>query len=202
VGHHDHRAGELAQQGEQQLLHSDARLRIERREGLVEDEQPRLGDEGARERHALAHALRKLGRVAVQRVGETDLAQRLGGALAPFLAGHATHLERQLDIAQRVAPRQQRIARQRIGGLAAARLRRRAGDDQAARREVLQPGHHVEKRGLAAAARPDDGDELAVGDGQIYAREDVRRVRHRQPNTFGNNGRQAHARILMPCPPS
>ena len=124
VRHHDHRAGELPQQREQQLLHADAGLRVERRERLVEDEQARLGHEGARERDALAHALRQLRGMPRRRIGEPDARERLGRAAAPLLRRDAADLQRELDIAERVAPRQQRVARERISRLAPPGLRR------------------------------------------------------------------------------
>ena len=48
---------------------------------------------------------------------------------------------------------------------------------------LIEAGDDAQHRGLAAAARPDDAHELAVGDGQreIVERDHVRRRRCRTP---------------------
>jgi hypothetical protein len=43
-------------------------------------------------------------------------------------------------------------------------LTTRAADGDLAAGDLLQPGHHAQQRGLAAARGADDDDELAVGD--------------------------------------
>ena len=52
------------------------------------------------------------------------------------------------------------LLRRQIGDVPAA-------DEQAAARRGLQPGDHPQHRALAAAGRPDQDDELAVGDRQV-----------------------------------
>src|SRR5262249_21048240 len=48
-----------------------------------------------------------------------------------------------------------------------------AGDTNAAAGRMVESGHHVEERGLAAAGRTQDGDELALGHGEadVFQRE-------------------------------
>ncbi|MNE58948.1 hypothetical protein D3C80_1540090 [compost metagenome] len=42
-------------------------------------------------------------------------------------------------------------------------------DLQRAVGDFLKPGNHSERRRLAAAGRPDENDEFAIGDRQVYA---------------------------------
>ncbi len=66
-----------------------------------------LGHQRARERGAHAHAARELRRIAAGGVGETDLLDRLARAVEPFRARDTAELERQRDVVEQVAPRQQ-----------------------------------------------------------------------------------------------
>jgi hypothetical protein len=85
VGHEQDRdtarAPELAQLPVEPL----ARDLVERGERLVEQEQPRIRDQGPRQRPAHAHAARELGRIAPGRVGQPHLRQHGQGPL-PALA--------------------------------------------------------------------------------------------------------------------
>ena len=62
VGDEEHRRLRLPPQLDQQLLHVQARRRIERAERLVHQDDPRRQDQRARDRDALAHAARQLAR--------------------------------------------------------------------------------------------------------------------------------------------
>src|SRR6185436_1595610 len=112
---------------------ADARLRIQRREGFIKDQEAWLGDERARKRDALAHALRKLCGMPRARIRKANASERLRGPTTAFLRCDASDLQCKLYVAERIAPRQQRIACQRVGGVAPPGLRRRSGDAQVAR---------------------------------------------------------------------
>ena len=129
--------------------------------------------------------------MTIERVAEPDLVQGLGRAGAPLGSLDAAHLQRQFDVAERVPPREQRVARERIGGIAPTGLRYPAGHLQDSGSISLQTCNHVEESGLAAAAGSDDGDELAIADRQVDAREDVRRTGHGQADLLGKDRRRA-----------
>ncbi len=101
IGHHQHPVGELDRFGqvvrdeERRLLQSlldlqhlvaqqEARLLVERGERLVHQQDPRLGGERSRDRDALAHAARQLGRVAPLEAGQTDERDEMERALEPL----------------------------------------------------------------------------------------------------------------------
>src|ERR1700674_3793403 len=60
VGDEHHRRRARRPQAEQLVLHQRARLHVESAEGLVHQENARPVDQALRQRHALAHAARKL----------------------------------------------------------------------------------------------------------------------------------------------
>ena len=78
----------------------EPRLRVERRERLVEQHDVRLGAERARERHALAHAARELARQMVQELaepvaGEQRVARSRALAMsAPWISAPSTAFSR------------------------------------------------------------------------------------------------------------
>ena len=61
----------------QEALHLPAELGVERAERLVEQDQPRLADDGAGERHALLLAAGELRGIALAEIAERDQLQRL-----------------------------------------------------------------------------------------------------------------------------
>src|ERR1700733_4831093 len=79
-------------------------LLVERREGLVHQQDLRLGRERARDRDALAHAARELRGMTALEAGEPDQPHHLlraGLALGP---AEAAQLERKRDVVQNIAP--------------------------------------------------------------------------------------------------
>src|SRR5262249_7753489 len=126
VGHHQdavgelHRFGDVVRNDQRGLLEllldlqdlvaeQEPRLLIERRERLVHQHDLGLRREGARHRHALAHAARKLSRVAAPEPGEADQRHevpRLAVALPP---AHAGNLERKGHVIEHGPPRERRL---------------------------------------------------------------------------------------------
>ena len=76
----------------------------------------------------------------------------------------ARRLQPDGDVFQRGLPGKQRVGLEQVAGLPVERGKRRAENVDAAGGRRQQPGRDVEQRGLAAAGRPDNGDEFAVGD--------------------------------------
>ena len=67
------------------------------------------------------------------------------------------------------APRQQAVVLKDEAAVVARPAQRLAVEQDGAGGGGLEPRHHAQKRGLAAAARPDHGDELALLDRDVDA---------------------------------
>ena len=94
---------------QQLLLQDEARLGIERAVWLVEKEDLRIGDEGARDADALPHAHRELVRFEIEKVSETDLHDEVARALDCRVARDLLKAEAEGDVLQNVAPRQESV---------------------------------------------------------------------------------------------
>jgi hypothetical protein len=168
----DHRRAEIGMQLGQLDAHLDPQLRIEVRQGLVEQEKPRLAHDGASDRHALALAARKGLGLALQVV--LDL-QQTGGGLDP-LVDHRLVLAGGLQAESHVVVdrhvRVERVGLKHHGDAAPGRgglVHALAVHPQFARADFLQPGDHAQQRRLAATRRSDEDDELAAPDVQVHA---------------------------------
>ena len=136
----------------QPVLHLLARERVERGERLVEAEHRAARQQRARERDALAHPARQLVRARALEAVEAEVAQQRGRLLARALALDARDAQRERGVVDGAAPGQQQVA------LGHERRGRRV---DRARVGLDQPADELEQRRLAAAARADDGDDLA-----------------------------------------
>src|SRR5439155_23604764 len=101
------RLAELLVQPPQQREDFLRRLRVEVSRRLVRQNQIRIGDDGAGDRHALLLAARQLARQVPEAVSETHQLQRRGGVLHAFLFLERGELQRQLDILNRRQHRNQ-----------------------------------------------------------------------------------------------
>ena len=190
LGHHaqvvrdqDDRASEVALQVVHQLQDLGLRGHVERRRGLVGDQQVGVVDERHRDHHALAHAARELVRVVLEALlGARDphRLQHLERALAGGrLRGVLVQLHR---LPQLLADRVHRVQRghriledhRDLVAAHLAQLRRRqleqvaALEDRLARRDRLRSRVQPEDRqagdALAAARLADDRERLALLD--------------------------------------
>ena len=163
----DRRAGVLPQP-QQFLVEPVAGDLVERAERLVHQQQLGIVDERAGDRDALAHAARQFVGIGLLPARQADQRQqfaRLEGA-APLAA--AADFERQLDVLERRAPRQQRGVLKDEADVAprARRLGRRpehrdlAGGRRQKIRDDPQQGR------LAASRGAEKGQEAAARDGQ------------------------------------
>jgi hypothetical protein len=136
-------------------------LGIERRERLVEQHHVRLGGERAGKCDALAHAAGELARQVVEERAEAVAGQELSGALARGAHVGALDFGAQHGVVEDGAPLEQIILLQHVADLAARAGDRLAVDQHVASGRLQDAGDQRQQRALAAAALPDDGDELA-----------------------------------------
>lgn len=181
IRHHQHAVGELHRFGqivgdEQRRLleclldlqHSVAkqepRLLVQRCEGLVHQQDSRLGREGSSQRNALAHAAGKFGRKASLEATQADHGDEVLGALEPRVFGHSGDLERKGDILHHGSPRKRGLFLKHHADRRVRTANDIAGNGYAAFVIANKAADDVEQGGLAAARRPDDRYELARRD--------------------------------------
>ena len=171
MGHHYESKADLVVQALQLHLHGFTELGVERRQRLVEQQDLRPPDQGTGERHALLLADGKLRRPAVGLVEQLDRVERLlhlARRLAPLHAGDG---EAVADVLRDREVREERkVLKHHVDG---SPIRRKVGhvapvERDAARIGKLEPAHHAERRGLAAAGGPEDGEKLAFLDGERH----------------------------------
>jgi hypothetical protein len=127
----------------------------------------RFEDDGARQRDALLLSSRQLPRVAAPELLEADHRQGPLDALAQLGIADLALLEREADVLRRRHVREQRVVLEDHPDVP---LVRRQRADGVAVHEDVAVGHvgeardHVQRRRLARAARPEEGDELAGPD--------------------------------------
>ena len=186
VGHHEHAIGDEdglldvvrhEQHGQavplpdvgQELLHDAARERVERTERLVHQQQAGSIGERARDRDPLLHAARELARLRVGELVEPDERQQLVGARALLGARQLLAAQRELDVAARAQPGEQRVLLEDDAAVAARPLHGPAVDLHDPRARLRQAGDDREQRALAAARGADERHELVLGDLQVGA---------------------------------
>ena len=113
--------------------HLLARQRVERAERLVHQQQRRVVDQRARDRHALAHAARQLVRIAVGEIREADLREQPQRALAVGARVEAAQLDLHQHVVERGAPVEQHRALEHDAEVRSA-AGRRCGRRRAPRR--------------------------------------------------------------------
>ena len=162
---HDH--GGLVQ-AVQQLLdlapHLLADGDVEAAQRLVEEEALRIADDRAPHGDPLLLALREPAGNAVQRMGEVEQAGDLLHPAVDLLGGDLLGVEREGQVLRHRQAGIEGVELEHHGDVAIARrevVDPRAGDEDVARRHVLEPCDHAERRGLAAAGRPEQAHHLA-----------------------------------------
>ncbi len=151
----------------QHILELQFRLRIERAEGLVHEEHRAAEAKRAGQRAALAHAVRERLRIGIAEGAEADLLEKLARVRLALGLGHVADLEAVGRVAECRAPGQQAVAGEHIGDVGIAGRRLAAGDGHLALvGDGQEPRQQVQDRGLAAARRADEGNELAGADRQ------------------------------------
>src|SRR5215472_2013580 len=166
-------------------LHDLAGLRVERRERLVHEENIRIDRKRAREVDALAHAAGELARMVALEAFEPDQLQQFERAAAGRRIGAACDLRPDHRVVEHGAPRQQVVGLEYEAAVTARPRHRLAVDQDPPRRRRLEAGDDAQKSGLAAAARPDDRNELAGRDRQLDRAQRLERI---EPFGEGRDG--------------
>jgi hypothetical protein len=162
VGHKQHGPRLVGQRARQPRLHLTARDRVQRSERLIQAQHRLAGQQRAQERHALAHAAAELVHASGLEALEPEVLEQRARLPARRLAPVARDPPRQRRVVDRAQPWQQRVALGHQHG-------RRAVAGALVR--PLQPADDLQQRRLAAAAGPDDGNDLLRRDGQRQVRE-------------------------------
>ena len=181
VGHHQdavghlHRFGDVVgdqQRGLFELLldlqhlvaEQEPRLLVERGEGLVHQQDFRLGGERAGQRNALAHAAGQFAGIAVLEAGQTDQCDEMPRAFGALRARHAGEFEREGDIVEHRAPGERGFLLEHHADRLVRAVDGLAGDADHALMMVEQAADHVEQSRFAAARGADDREEFARPD--------------------------------------
>ena len=152
-------------------MHVAADARVECAERLVEQQDARAPHQRLRDREPLLHAARELGRILVAGIRETDRREhveralpRLAARLAEQPRGQRRARELLADhhVLERRHVREHRVLLKHDAAVRPRLIRQRLAVEQhlAARRPLLAE-QDPQERGLAAARRADDRDELA-----------------------------------------
>ncbi len=165
--HVDERRAQLVLDTLELQLHLLAELHVERAERLVEQECRGAVHERAGEGHALLLTARQLRRLALVVPGKPDQVEHLADPAAPFVLRDLLELQAVRDVLAHRHVREQRVVLEAHVDLA---LVGRDADHICATQQdrpgvgLLEAGDHPHRRGLAAARRAEQGDELALGD--------------------------------------
>ena len=159
--------------------HLDAQLRVEIGQRLVEQEHLRIADDRAAHRHALPLAAGQLPRVTVEIGSQPQDVRGLLHVRVDVGLGVLGQRQRERHVLAHRHVRVQRVVLEDHRDVAF--LRRHAVHDVVPDRDLavgdfLQAGDHPQQRGLAAAGRPDEHAELAVGDRDVDATDHVGRT--------------------------
>ena len=167
VGDHDEGDADLVLQALQLELHGAAELFVERGERLVEQEHARPLDQSARQRHALLLAAGELLGAAAGELGQMRGAQDRVDALGDLGPGEPLHLQPVGDVAAHAHVREEGVGLEHQVERPPVRRDRRdvdAVEQDAARVRRLEAGEQAQERGLAAAGRAEEGEELVLAD--------------------------------------
>ena len=170
VGDVHERDADLALEVLELVLHLVAELQGEGAEGCVEQQHLGTVHERPGQGNPLLLAPGQLGGLAVGHGTHLDQVDGPVDEAPAFGPGDPAHLEAEADVVGHRHVGEQGVALEHgvdgpLVGRAEAHLL--AVDADGPRRREFQAGHHAQGGGLAAARRAEQGEELAVGDGEV-----------------------------------
>ena len=142
------------------------RLLVERGKRLVHQQDLRARAQRAGDRHALAHAARQLGRVALLEAVEADDLDVAHRPLDALALAHALDLERECDVVEHRAPGKRRLVLKHHADGGMRTTHRFSVDHDAACRHLGEPADDVEDGRLAATRWSDQRDDIALRDAE------------------------------------
>ena len=148
--------------------HLHTQLGVEVGQRLVHQERLGVAHDRAAHRHPLTLTARQLGGLAVQKFGQVKDFRGFLDLGGDFGLLHLRQCQREGDVLADGHVRVERVGLEHhrdIAVLGRLLVHPLAADPKFSRRDLFQPGNHVQRGGLSAAGRADQDDELAVGDG-------------------------------------
>jgi hypothetical protein len=124
----------------------------------------RIDRKRSRKRHALTHAAGQLVRIMSGKFRQIEIRKKLLGAPAALGSRDALNLDAEHDVFGDGPPGQQEILLQHEGDVSLRARDSFAVDEGFAFTRRSEAGADIQKRALAAAARPYEGDHFAVPD--------------------------------------
>jgi hypothetical protein len=178
-------------QREQLLLQDLARLRVERGERLVHQQDRGVHDQRAHQPDALLHPARELVGIMALEAGEPDELEVMHDPRTDVGARHARHRQPEGRVVVDGLPRQQAEMlehhRYAVGRPAGDRP---AMHEQLAGAEIGQAGDAAQERGLAAARRADHAHDLVAPDREReLMKGDDSAVEEELARALGHDGR-------------
>ena len=157
----------LRPDAQQNLVHDDPRLCIERAKGLVHQDHVGTCDQYPCDLHALAHAARQLIRVMRLESGKSYAFEHTLGIALKLGSVDPAQFRPHDHVVPDLEPwKQSRLLKDHTA-LGTWSLDRHAPHGQGASSGLLEPGNHVEQSRLAAAARTHDAGNFVLGHTQI-----------------------------------
>ncbi len=162
VGHEQHGLAVALPDFQQFLLHAGAGVGIECAERLVHQQDARAVGQRARDGDALLHAAGQFLGIEILVAREVHQRDQRARLLLGLGFGHAA-LERPVhDVAEHGLPGKQRELLEHRPAVGPGPRHRLAVDCDGALRRLHEAADDIEQRGLAAARRPQDRDELPI----------------------------------------
>ena len=181
VGDEDHGLGRALPDAEELRLHQAARLRIERAERLVHQQDFRIEGERARERGALLHAAGELRGIAVLETLQPDQIDERLRALLALRARQPLPLEAVENVGAHRLPREQREMLEHDAAVGPGPGDRLAVDQDLAGLGREKAADEIEQRRLAAARGAEQRDEFPLAHVERHVVERQHRPAARRP---------------------
>jgi len=181
VGHVDRRHADPVVQAFELGAHLDAELRVQVRERLVEEEHLGFAHERASHRDPLALAARELAGATAEQLVQPEHPAHLVDPLSNVVPRRPPPTQAEPEVPLHGHVRVQRVVLEHHRDVSVLRghvVHDAVADRDRALADPLQAGHHPQRGRLPAPRRPDQDQELRVGDleRQIVHRDDRARV--------------------------